>query len=611
MTEKWKLSLLAASSILAAISWISSVSSLLPNSTSNLIGMVAAGIGVIFIAHSAITSPMEGVFGIDVLATVAVFASIAVGEYIAAVIVVLMLGGGEVLEDYAFGRASKAIQKLVEASPKTALVIREGKEVEVPVEEVKLGETVVVRPGGMIPVDGRVLNGKASVNQSSVTGESMLVEKSIKDTVYSGTLVELGALEIEATAVGEDSTYGRIIRMVREAEEHRAPIERAVDRYAKYFTPIILVLGVIVYLFTGDILRVAAIFVIACPCSLTLATPTAVVASIGNGARKGILIRNGESLEKLSEVDILALDKTGTITTGRPEVLSIKGFGYPKHEVLSIAASAERLSEHPVAKAVLRKASEMGVTLEDWADFEVNPGMGVRLTNPDGHITVGNKKMLEKYSIPISEEDEYYSKQDTGRTVIYVARGENVIGLMEVSDTVRPNVKDVLTEAKTNGIGKTVMLTGDNKHVAEMIGRKIGIDEVGSDLLPSEKVEYVQHLKDENFIVAMVGDGINDAPALATADVGIAMGIAGTDVALETAGIVLSTDSIERIPTLLRISKATICVIKQNLVFAMAVNLIGVGLSIYGLVPPLIAAMIHESNALAVMLNSLRLLNVN
>ena len=612
LTEKWKLYLLLTSSSLATISWVSSTFSFLPSSTGNLLGMLAAALGVVFIAHSAARSLMEGVFGIDVLATVAVLASIVVGEYVAAAVVVLMLGGGEFLEDYAFRRASRAIQNLMEAKPRTAIVIKNGEEVEIPVEKVELSETVIVKPGGLIPVDGVVLKGTASVNQASVTGESMPVERSEGSEVYSGSIIELGSLEIRATAVGEDSTYGRIIRMVQEAEEHRASIERVADRYARYFTPLILTLGVAVYILTRDILRTAALFVIACPCSLTLATPTAIVASIGNGARKGILIRNGESLEKLSSIDILALDKTGTITTGHPEVVEVKGFGHTESEVLRLAATAERRSEHPLARAVLRYAGERGLAPEEWREFEVHPGLGVRVESMDDSVTVGNEKMLAKYSIPLNKEARQYQiGQKLENTTVFVARGEEVIGVIRVQDTLRANARKAIESAKLIGLKKTVMLTGDNEYIAKMIGESIGVDEVAYGLMPSEKVDYIKKMKAEGFKVAMIGDGINDAPALASSDVGIAMGLSGTDVAMETAGVTLSTDDLERVPTLLKISRETIKVIKQNLAFAMALNILGIVLTVYGVVPPLVAAVIHESNALAVMLNSIKLLKVS
>ena len=611
MVANWKKAVLALSVSLAAVSWLSQTFSILAPETSTLLGMAAAGLGAVFMGHSAFNALREGVFGIDVLATFAVVASIYVGEYVAAAVVVLMLGGGEILEEYTSGRASVAIEKLVEESPKTAIVLRGGDEVEVPLSDVMVGETVVVKPGGKIPVDGVVVSGRASVNQSSITGESMPVERGAGDGVFGGTIIELGSLDVEVTAVGEQSTYGKIIRMVEEAEEHKAPIERTADRYARYFTPIVLGLGLIVYAVTGSLLRVAALWVIACPCSLTLATPMAVVASIGNSARKGILIRNGESLERLSSVDVLALDKTGTITTGRPEVVAVRGFGVEESLVLGVAASAERRSEHPLAQAILKKAELEGAEADDPQSIVMEPGLGVRAETRSGTVLVGNDKLLARNGVEMTEEALGHSSSvEPNRTVIYVARGGHLLGAIEVADTVRGDLVGTFREARRY-VRKTIMLTGDNESVARTIGGQVGVDEVFFNLLPEQKVEKIRELKAQGYSVAMIGDGVNDAPALATSDVGIAMGLRGTDVAIETAGVVLATDDLRRVPKLLRIGGSTMAVIKQNLVFAMAVNLIGIGLSVTGVISPLVASVIHESNALIVMLNSLRLLRVD
>jgi Zn2+/Cd2+-exporting ATPase len=610
MAENWKKVILAISVLLAAVSWLSQTFSLLPLETSTLLGIIGAGLGAIFIGHSALRALREGNFGIDILATFAVMASVYVGEYVAAAVVVLMLGGGEILEDYTSGKASVAIEKLIEESPKTATVLREGKETEVPISGVHVGETVIIKPGGKIPVDGLVKTGRASVNQASITGESMPVERGVGEQVFGGTIIELGSLDVEVTAVGDESTYGKIIKMVEEAEEHKAPIERTADRYAKYFTPIILALGVVVYMWTGSLLRVAALWVIACPCSLTLATPMAVVASIGNSARKGILIRNGESLERLSSIDILAFDKTGTITTGRPEVVAVKGFNTEESLVLSVAATAEKRSEHPLAKAILKRAENAGVKTDYPQNLVMEPGLGVRAETKSGVILVGNDKLMTRNDVEMTEEAlEYSSSVQSNRTVIYVARSGRLLGAIEVADTVRGDLRGTFREAKRY-VKRTIMLTGDNESVAKTIGEQVGVDEVFFNLLPEHKVEKIKELKAQGFKVAMIGDGVNDAPALATSDVGIAMGLRGTDVAIETAGVVLATDDLRRIPKLLRIGRSTMTVIKQNLVFAMAVNLVGIGLSITGIIPPLVASIIHESNALIVMLNSLRLLRV-
>jgi len=613
MIERWKIAVIFLCIVVALASWLSSALSLLPEVVSIDLALVAAAIGASFIAFSAVTSLLEGIFGVDVLATAAVVVSIAVGEYLAAAVIAIMLGGGEILEDFASSRASSAIQKLIEASPKTAIVIRDGREIEVKVDDVKIGETVVVKPGGKIPVDGIVLNGEATVNQSSVTGESMPAEKSRNDRVYSGTIVQLGALEIKTTAVKEQSTYGKIIQMVKEAEENRAPIERVADKYAKYFTPAILALGIGVYAVTRDPLRLASVFVIACPCALVLATPTAIAASIGNSARKGILIRNGESLEKLSGVDTLVLDKTGTITRGRLQVVHVVGFkGHLESEVMGLAVTAEKLSEHPVAQAIVSKAKEMRIEAEEVKCFNVHPGLGVRVECEGDSIVVGNERMLREYSVSLDNDGTGYLAKHAGAgTTIFVAKNSDVIGAILLSDTVRDDAKDALNKTKINGVTKTVMLTGDNEHTAKLVGEQIGVDEVKFDLMPSDKVDYVKKLQAQDHHVAMVGDGINDAPALASSDVGIAMGLRGTDVAIETAGIVIATDDLNRIPKLFKISRATIRIIKVNIAIAMAVNVLGIAFSMYGILPPLLASVVHESNALVGLFNSLRLLRVD
>lgn len=613
MVDRKKILLLAATVTLATVSWFSQSLSLLPNEVSTNLALLGAVLGVIFIGHSALTTLLRGVFGIDLLATVAIVTSIWVGEYLAASIVVIMLGGGEALEGMIFNRASNAIKKLIKAFPKTAVVIRDGVEVEVPVSQVAVDDIVVVKPGGMIPVDGVVVEGSAPVNQSSVTGESMPIEKVVGSEVLSGSIVELGALRVRAKMVGEKSTYGRIVTMVHEAEENQAPIVRLADRFAGYYIPVILLLGLGVYFFTQEPLRMASVFIISCPCALTLATPMAVAASIGNSARKGILIRNGESLQRVSEVDAIVMDKTGTLTLGQPEVVEIRGFkGASEEEVLSLAAGAERLSEHPLARAVLKKAESLGIKPIYCSEFQVVPGLGICVTHDKIKIIVGNEKLLKENGVNISEEAKaYVEREGVTQSAMFVARGSEVVGALRASDTLRDNVVEVMAEAKRNGIKKIVMLTGDRKEVAETVGKHIGVDEVVSNLLPSEKVNHVKRLKEDGDTVLMLGDGINDAPALATADVGVAMGLTGTDVAVETAGITLAANRLEGIPELLRIGKETMRIVKLNIVFALVVNAIGIILSTSGVITPLTASIIHESNALLVMFNSLRLLRVN
>jgi heavy metal translocating P-type ATPase len=357
----------------------------------------------------------------------------------------------------------------------------------------------------------------------------------------------------------------------------------------------------------------ASVFIIACPCALTLATPMAVAASIGNSARKGILIRDGGSLQRLSGVDTIVMDKTGTLTVGRPEVVEVRGFGGTSNEeALRLAAGAERHSEHPVARAVLQKAEKIGVEPEECSEFEVYPGLGICVSHGNTRLTVGNEKLLRANNVRMNEEaSAFLDREEEAQSVVFVARNDEVVGALLVSDRIRDNAREILAEAKLSGAKRTVMLTGDRRVAAEAIGRQAGFDEVVADLLPAEKVEHIKRLKREGGVVLMIGDGINDAPALATADVGVAMGLTGTDIAIETAGITLATNNLDRVPKLLRIGRATMRVVKLNIAFALIVNAAGITLSVLGVISPLAASVIHEGNALLVMLNALRLLKVD
>ena len=605
-----KPTLIAIFATLALAGWLSATFSLLRSPIPFYLQLSAAVIALGTIGVNAANSLGKRVLSMDLLATVAILAALLSGEYLPATIVGIMLLGGEMLEDYAQKRSARAIQKLIEGQPQTATVLRNGQEVQVKPEEVELGETVIVKPGAKIPVDGIIQKGHASIDQASVTGESVPAEKSVGISVFSGTIVQQGAIYITATAVGEKSTYGRIISMVKEAEEKKAPIERTADKYAKYFTPTILIIGLVVFGLTQDILRVAAVFIIACPCALILSTPSAIVASIGNAAKKGILIRNGETLEKMAKTNVLVVDKTGTITRGRLEVTNIKSFSnYTCDEVLQFAAAAEKCSEHPFAKAINEKALQQGWSAPDSEYFEHYPGLGVRVGNGSTSITAGNERLLQKYLIPMNSEAHDYVTEQNMNTVVLVAKENSLVGAISLADRPRENVRNIIADVRGHGVNHVIMLTGDNKNVAKTVAEVSEIDEAKSDMMPADKVSEIQNLKSQGLTVAMVGDGINDAPALAEADVGVAMGL-GTDVAIETADVVLVSDDLKRLPQMFKIGKKTMAVIKQNITFALTVDAIGIVLCSQGLISPLFAAIIHESNALIVMANSLRLLRV-
>jgi len=591
-------------------SWTLSYLNLFPNQITDGLALFAAIIGGAPIVLSAIKAVLSKDFNVDFLASIAIVSSVLVREYIAAAIVVIMLTGGEMLENYASEKATTAIEKLVRSVPQKARVRRNGSEIEVPIEQVQLGDIVIVKPGEKIPVDGSIVEGTATVNQATITGESMPVVKFAGDEVLGNTILELGALEVRVTRVGKDTTFAHIIKLVREAQARRAPIERVADRYARWFTPIILTIASLAFLVTGDALRVISILLIACPCALTIATPAAVIAGIGNAAKRGILIRGGTILEEAAKVNMVVIDKTGTLTTGNPEVVTIKGVnGRKEMDALFLAGLAERYSEHPLAKAVLKKAGSLGIDIAGPSDFTVMPGYGVVTRFNGKEITVGNRRLLENKGIRIGKASENYltTLEKNGETALLIAEGYELAGIIGVADSLREKIPQAIRKMREVGIKKIAMLTGDTSRISEVVARQTGVDEVKSELLPEDKVLYLEKFR-ATHKVAMVGDGINDAPALASADVGIAMGAAGTDIAIETAGIVLTTDEIGKVPDAIRLSKKTLNVIKQNILFALAVNILGVVMSTMGIVNPILASAIHEGNALIVVLNSVRLI---
>ena len=393
--------------IFTLTSFIVGVLNLLPALVSSGLALVAVVAGGTPIVVSALQALLHKDLDVDLLATIAIIAAVIVGQYLAAALVVLMLSGGEILEDYTANKTSKAIQLLIESAPKTARIRKDGKETQVPIEEVKVGDIVLVKPGEKIPIDGEVTSGVSSVNQASLTGESITVQKSVNCKVLSGTIVELGALEIRAEKVGEDTTFAHIIKLIREGQSNRAPIEKIAHRYARYFAPLLLAIAIITYVVTRDVIAVVSTLVIACPCALTLATPTAIVASIGNAAKRGILIRGGATLESVGKTDTVVLDKTGTLTLGNPQVVDVKTFdGRTEAQVITLAALAEKFSEHPLAKAVLEKASKLGICTEDPSNFEVLPGQGVVVRYHGKEVFVGNEKLLQTKKAKIGKEAE-------------------------------------------------------------------------------------------------------------------------------------------------------------------------------------------------------------
>ncbi len=518
--------------------------------------LAAALVGSLYIWWSAIQGIRERDFTADIPVSFATAAALIIGQYSAAAVVAVLLLLGGMLEEFVSARAGNALDELSRLLPDRVTVRRDGEDLVLPLEEVQNGDLVLIRSGDRIPVDGAVAQGTASVNQAAITGESLPVEKQVGDPVYAGTLNEVGALEVRATRVGTETTLGQIRRMVAEAKAQKAPIERILNRYAKFYTPAALILGALVWWISGDILRAITILIVFCPCVMVLATPTALVASIGNAALRGSLVKKGATIEAMAKVTAVAFDKTGTLTFGQPKLTTIQPLGQMSEtELLRLAAVAEKLSEHPLGRALVQAALAREVTVPDPEEFTALPGLGVRACIDDGEVVIGRPRLLSEQGIPVEEDVAVRARNlaAVGRTVILVAHDGQVVGMLVLEDTLRPEASQVITRLKKLGI-RTMLVTGDNSVTAQRIAGELGIGEVHAEVLPAQKVEIVKQLQAEGQSVAFVGDGVNDGPALATANVGVAMGLGGTDVAIETAEIALLSDDLTKLPHLLSLS---------------------------------------------------------
>jgi Cd2+/Zn2+-exporting ATPase len=584
---------------------------------STLIPTFLSVVSLIFGGYPILKSAIKALFipdlNVDTLVSVAAIAATWVGAYREAATVLFIMLLGESLERLTVGKARKAIASLIRLAPKTAWIRRESKEVQIPIEEVKAKEVVIVKPGERIPVDGTIISGCGSINQSMLTGESIPVEKGVGDRVYCGTINESGSCEIETTQIAEDTKLAQIKRLILEAQAEKSPIQRVMDRFARYFIPAILLIALFTFLMTGEPIRAITILIVACPCALVLGTPTAVVAAIGNAARQGILIKGGAYLEQMGKLKALLMDKTGTLTKGRPKVVEMRAFnGSDEKEVLYWTAIAEKRSEHPLAKAIMEKAGEVGLNIPHPELFENFRGKGVRAQWNSKTIIVGTSEMVKDKGIEIPEsvKELLELRESEGMTSLLVVLDGNFVGLVSIADTLREKAKSAIDQIRREGVSEIWMLTGDSDQVADRIGKELGVS-YEAKLLPEEKVMKVKEWKRKGQVVAMVGDGVNDAPALAAADIGIAMGTVGTDVAIETADIALMTDELEKIPVVIRLSRKALRVIKENLFFAIIFNTVLVLLSAQGWVTMILGAVLHQASSLLVILNSMRLLRKN
>ena len=576
-----------------------------------LLAVLAGGIPI-FVA--ALKGVLVRQINADVLMSVGILAATALGEWSAAAMIVFFMTVAHFLESFTTGRSREAIRSLMRITPKTARVLRDGAEVNVSIEQLQVGDHVIVRPGEQIPVDGRVVSGRSAVDQAPITGESLPVEKNSGDKVFAGTLNQLGRLAVETTCIGRDTTLGKIVRLVAEAEASKAPVQKFADRYSAYLLPVVLSVGLLTMLISGNVRNGIAVMVVACPCAVALATPLSVVASTGAAARRGILVKGGLYLEALARVDTVVVDKTGTLTLGKPSVTQISDFksqiSNPRSEILGLAATLEQYSEHPLAGAVMAEARARGLTLDGAHDFEAIPGKGVVARVNGDSVCLGTRALLDDCGVQVNPEDgrRAVELEAQGQTVLWLARNSEALGLIAVADVIRPEVPAAIAELKRLGIKRLILLTGDNERTANAVAAQLGIAEVRANLLPQDKIEAVRALQAEGRKVAMIGDGINDAPALAQADVGIAMGAAGADVALEAAHVALMRDDWSQVPQAIRVGRRTFRTIQQNITFGVLYNIAGVTLAALGILPPVLAAAAQSLPDVAVFLNSSRLL---
>lgn len=568
---------------------------------------VIAGIPIAITAIQALTVKA---FSIDLLVTIAVVGALIIGEYVESAVVAFLFIFGAYLEARTMAKTRESLKNLIDMAPKEAEVVREGESITIDVDDVEEGEHVIVRVGGQIPVDGTVIKGSGAVNEAAVTGEPLPVMKSVDEQVWSGTTLDSGYIEMRADRVGEDTTFNQIIELVEEAQDSKAPTQKFLDKFANIYTPAIIVAAIIAWIVTKDVRFALTLLVIACPGALVISTPVSLVAGLGNASKHGALIKGGDALERFAKVDTIVMDKTGTITQGKPEVAEVVAYnGFDEREVLRLAGSLELASEHPLGKTIVTSAKEHGIELTEAPDsVEVVQGAGIEGVVMDGgavKVSVGSARMFT--SLPTDVGDKALELEKSGNTVSFVGINGQLAGLIAIADKVRPEVAEAIEGLRKTGIKKFVMLTGDNQHTARAVADQVGIDEVRAQLLPQEKVTAVQELKDAGHNVAMIGDGVNDAPAIATANLGIAMG-GGTDVSMETADVVLVGNRFDQLLQARATAKATMRNMRQNTVIA----LVTVFLLIIGVLLQWVnmgsGMLVHQASVIIVIINATRLI---
>ncbi len=545
----------------------------------------------------------------DVLVSLALLASIFIGEIFAAGEVAFIMQLGALLEELTVAKARDGIEKLVHLTPQTARVLRDGREEIIPAESVRVGDRIRVLPGESVPADGVIVSGQTSIDQAILTGESMPEDKTVGDAVSGGTVNRFGVFEMEATGAGEDSSIRRMIRLVRSADAGKAKIVGLADRWATWIVVIALSAAFLTGIITGEIIRAVTILVVFCPCALVLATPTAIMAAIGNATKHGFLVREGDALERLAKVSVVALDKTGTLTYGKPEVVAVESMSetLSREELYRLTASAEQLSEHPLGKAVAAGGRKEGFSLSAARDFQMIPGRGV-CANVDGiSIMAGNRALLTENAIALKAIPSMEEYALRGSTVLYIAADGEHVGALALSDTLREDSSFTVDALLRLGV-LPVLLTGDRESVAKAVAERVHITELCAECLPEDKLGAIDGYRAKKQTVCMIGDGINDAPALKKADVGIAMGGVGSDIAMEAADIVLANDEVKELPHLIRLSRHMMTVIKVNMTFSMLLNFLAIVLAICGKLDPIVGALVHNAGSVLVIANSALLL---
>ena len=568
--------------------------------------IVISGIPLLYLAiWRVIYNPGISKISSALLICIAMFAAIAIGDLFAAGEVVFIMAIGALLEEATTKRAKKGLKKLISLAPTKGRRLKDGKEELIPAEEIQQGDILRILPGETIPVDGKIVNGETSVDQSIMTGESLPVDKGIGEEVFCGTINCFGSIDIAATKVGENSSLQKLIRMVQEAENKQAPMQRIADRVASWLVPVALLIAVLAYVFTRNIVTAVTVLVVFCPCALVLATPTAIMAAIGQATKHGVIIKSGEALEKMGKVDTIAFDKTGTLTYGRLDVSDILPFDETVSEMslLSLAASAEVKSEHPLGKAIVACAKAQHVPLVESTSFKMTTGKGIYAEVQNRRLLCGNEKFLTENGVSIGAKIQSALEQlrTQGKASILVADQNQCIGVIALSDVLRPEAKNIVSRLSAMHTC-TVLLTGDHKRTADYFANQVGISEVQAELLPEEKVRSIETLQAEGRKVCMIGDGVNDAPALKAADVSVAMGSMGSDIAVDAADVALMSDDISKLPYLKRLSNATVKTIKASIALSMCINFVAIILSLMEMLTPTTGALVHNAGSCFVVL---------